>query len=267
MLHSGAVLSAVTQDGALQLKFAASLPHVPYEEILEHRFGHPPHPEIWDPAHGGYFEGATLDHPEKLQTFSLGMIFGRLLLGAWLLDFPMGQMPLYCRSFNFESLGGEMPAGGSLLASDSAFRDFLETQRTSCNSPSFLAKETVDEVLADEDFIRDWRSMLQYKSADRPTAAEILERATWTIGVVPVTLHAPQLPLDDDSAVACIGLAGTELASCKLSTHETLASIRSALAQKLGLQRQDVSLSLPCGQLLIELDDARPLVDCLQIHG
>merc|ERR1712159_353780 len=96
--------------------------------------------------------------------------------------------------------------GVAPLASDQAFLDFVRSRISNDTSKHLLAEETIEAILADEGFIRDWRSMLQYKSTDRPSAIEILEKATWIPELVVVTLHAPPPPLNDDSAVVCMGM-------------------------------------------------------------
>lgn len=262
-------------DGESQLKFKTSLERTGYGDILENRFASPPAPELWDAEHGGYFEKEqdALEHPKKLQTYGLGMLFGKLLLGGWLLDFPQGLMPLYSTSKDFKGLGHPSPTGASPLESDSAFLEFLSTWRASHTAKpagfgsdrpgTLVAEEVVDEVLADRDFVRDWRSMLQYRAADRPTVAEFLEAATWTPKVFAATLHPPEGPLGDESTVVVTGMGGGEIASCTLASHGSVASIRSAVAEKLGLHRREVKLALPGGQLLTEAGDVRLLTECL----
>jgi len=267
--------SSKDADGEPQLKFKASLERTGYGEILKNRFASPPAPELWDAEHGGYFEEGqdALEHPKKLQTYGLGMLFGKLLLGGWLLEFPEGRMPLYRVSLDFKSFGHQSPTGASPLESDSAFLEFLAACRAS-HTPkpaglgsdrpgSLVAKEVVDEVLADQDFVRHWRSMLQYQAGDRPTVAEFLETAAWAPKVFAATLHPPVGPLSDESAVVVTGMGGGEIASCTFASHGSVASIRSAVAEKLGIHRREVKLALPGGQLLNEADDVRLLIECL----
>jgi hypothetical protein len=254
-------------DGEPQLKFKVSLERTGYGDILDNRFASPPAPELWDAEHGGYFEKEqdALEHPKKLQTYGLGMLFGRLLLGGWLLDFPEGRMPLYRVGLDFEGLGHRSATGASPLESDSAFLEFLAAWRASHapKTAALVTEEVVDEVLADRDFVRGWRSMLQYRAADRPTVAELLEAATWTPKVFAATLHPPEGPLGDESAVVVTGMGGGEIASCLLASHGSVASIRGAVAEKLGLHRREVKLALPSGRLLTEADDVRTLLERL----
>lgn len=274
------VISSTTvklEDGESVLKFKPTIEFLPYEQLVQERFVQPPHPELWDEEHGGYFcpGEKSVDHPEKLQVYSLGMIFGRILLGRWLLHLSMGKMPLFDDKFDFQHCQGAVPLSDQNnpteapqpLASDEAFLDFVRLQMQQGTSKYRLAQETVDAVLADEGFMRDWRSMLQYKSMERPTAAEILDAATWTPDLVAVTLYAPLPPLNGDSAVDCIGMNGVKIGSYRLVTHDRLASVRAAVAKQLELQQEDLRLLLPCGQLLIGSDDERLLVDCLQIES
>jgi hypothetical protein len=262
-------------DGEPRLKFKASLERTGYGDISKNRFASPPAPELWDAEHGGYFEEEqdALEHPKKLQTYGLGMLFGKLLLGGWLLEFPEGRMPLYRVSLDFKGFGRQSPTGASPLESDSAFLEFLSAWRASHTSRpaglgsdrpgSLVAKEVVDEVLADQDFVCHWRSMLQYRAGDRPTVTELLETAAWAPKVFAATLHPPEDPLSDDPTVVVTGMGGVEIASCTLTSHGSVASIRSAVAEKLGLHRRDVKLALPGGRLLTEADDVRLLFECL----
>jgi len=263
------------EEGELVLKFDIPKTFARYDQIIDERFGHPPHPELWDEAHGGYFqEGVALEHPERLQVYSLGMIFGKILLGSWLLDFPTYMMPVYDQGFDFERF---QPHSGAAAkeeketkppASDqAAFLKFARSRLSARTdfSTSVLSKEIIEEVLADEGFMSVWWSMLQYKSVDRPAAAELSTSSAFKENLVVLTLFPPPPPLNEDSAVACIGMDGAQVASCKLSMHATLATVRVAVAEKLGLQTEALTFLSPNAQLLTALHDKLPLVDCLQI--
>merc|ERR1719499_1076599 len=146
----------------------------------------------------------------------------------------------------------------SPLQSDAAFTEFVRTQQSPWgNASEVLSKDLVDEVLADKAFVADWRAMLQRAARDRPTAAEVLERATWTPRVVVVTLHSPEPPISDTSVIACTSMAGMEIMACTQATHGNFAALQAALAEKFGVGRQEVRLVLPCGALLQETHDGR----------
>eukprot|EP00931_Biecheleriopsis_adriatica_P007138 TRINITY_DN108459_c0_g1_i1.p1 TRINITY_DN108459_c0_g1~~TRINITY_DN108459_c0_g1_i1.p1 ORF type:complete len:457 (-),score=87.57 TRINITY_DN108459_c0_g1_i1:36-1406(-) len=258
------------EDGNTVLKINAKSDFLPVNELVEYRFAQSPHPELWDEAHGGYFQQEKALDPARLQAYSLGMIFARILLGDWLLKASM-KLPLFNDWFDFKLQGIKSPQDqkeeeAQTLASDQAFLEFMRSRISLELYPAnhFLSRETAEHVLADESFMSDWRSMLQYNAADRPTAAEVLRAAAWIPSIMAVTIHAVP-PLHENSLISCTNINGEEVLSRKFRAHSSIASIRIAVAEKLGLQMQEFRLLLPDAKLLPTSDDSKTLLECLQV--